>query len=53
MEAPDPEAGPSLAERLEAAAEAGALYKPEVHRARFKSDARRKAGPAGRRRANI
>ena len=40
-------------EVVEAAAGAGALYKPGVHNARFKSDARRKKGPAGRRRANI
>ena len=40
-------------EVLEAVAEAGPLYKPNVHKVRFKSDARRKRGPAARRRANI
>jgi hypothetical protein len=40
-------------EVLEAVAEAGPLYKPDVHKVRFKSDARRKRGPAARRRGNI
>jgi hypothetical protein len=40
-------------EVVEAAAGAGALYHPDVHKARFKSNARRKKGPAARRRANI
>ena len=40
-------------EVVESTAEAGPLYKGRVHKVRFKNNARRKVGPAARRRANI